>query len=412
MPSPVADCQVTVLPFVSQPDGDEVIIGHPDRVSFLAIPKEAAEVIGWLAGGVTIGGAQDLFREKYGESLDMEGFLDTLENKGFIRLASPGDGDPIPDPLDRPPKTFHFAWISARFARLFFNPFSLTLYGLLILAGIGLAISRPHLLPGWRSLAFQDHFLTVGLMVLGLNLLATFLHEMGHLLAARSVGVGARMGLGNRLWVLVAETDVTGLWALPRASRYLPFLAGALVDAISGSSLLLLLFAWDSGLLASPDRGVVQIFEALLLGYILRITWQCYLFLRTDFYYVIANFFRCKDLLKDTEVFLKNQAARLWSRFERTDQSHIPRSELRFIRFYAWIWVLGRGVALYVFIMIQVPLLVHYATAIFSRLVEGPKVNPAVFSESLAVSLLSLLLAGCGLWLWFKDLTGRRIDHG
>ena len=57
-----------------------------------------------------------------------------------------------------------------------------------------------------------------------------FVHELAHLIAARAVGVNSRMGISHRLWYLVAETDLTGLWSVTRNQRYLPMLAGMIVD--------------------------------------------------------------------------------------------------------------------------------------------------------------------------------------
>ncbi len=39
------------------------------------------------------------------------------------------------------------------------------------------------------------------------------LHELGHLATARAAGAPARISLGTRLQFLVAQTDVSGVWA-------------------------------------------------------------------------------------------------------------------------------------------------------------------------------------------------------
>jgi hypothetical protein len=50
--------------------------------------------------------------------------------------------------------------------------------------------------------------------------LTATVHELAHLAAARSLGVPARIGLSTRLFYLVAQTDVSGIWAAPRRARY------------------------------------------------------------------------------------------------------------------------------------------------------------------------------------------------
>jgi putative peptide zinc metalloprotease protein len=407
--------RVTVFPFVQQSDGEEVIIGHPGRASFLAIPKEAAEALDWLASGLTIGSVRERFRSQYGEDLDLANFLAILERKGFLQV-NPSDFEGTgmasatspAHPLEDRSFHSHFMWIPEEVSRFLFNPTSIKIYSLLIATAIVLVICNPKLLPSWRALAFRDHFLAVALAGFGLNLVATFFHEMGHLLAARSLGIGARLGLGNRLWIIVAETDLTGLWSLPRSKRYLPFLAGALVDGVSASILIILLYFWNRSLPISPIPQVMRLVQAMLLAYLLRLTWQCYFFVRTDLYYVIANAFHCKNLLSDTEVFLKNLLRRFFPAFQIVDQSHIPASEMRFIRAYAWIWISGRVAALYILFAIQVPLLIHYLTSIFRSLAKGPDGNLLSFSESLVLTASSLALAASGLWLWSREMAKER----
>jgi hypothetical protein len=208
--------------------------------------------------------------------------------------------------------------------------------------------------------------------------------------------------------MLVAETDVTGLWALPSKERYLPFLAGILVDAVSASVLILFLFLSDLGIFGQPMPLVQRVTSAMLFGYFLRLAWQCYFFVRTDLYYVIANLFHCKNLLGDTETFLKNLVSRVLTSVRYKEQSHIPRREMGFIRIYAVVWVLGRFLAAYVLVTAQIPLLIHYTTSIFRRLAAGPGADLAAYRESLTISSISLALAVLGFGIWFRSLADSR----
>lgn len=402
---------VHVPPYFQQVDGDEVIIGHPERAVFIAIPGQAAEVLDWLAKGLSPADTSALFRSRNGEDLDLEGFLEILEAKGFVQrtLGAPASEDGtlasrVPVVPAKPP---HFTWIPEKAARALFAPAAIWIYLGIIASGVSIAATHPYLIPSWRSLAFQNHFLTVALITLFLNLLAAFFHEMGHLLAARRRSISARLGVGNRLWMVVAETDVTGLWVLPPKQRYLPFLAGILVDAVSASVLILFLFLLNVGVFGHLIPLVQRVTSAMLFGYFLRLVWQCYFFLRTDLYYVFANFFHCKDLLGDTVTFLKNRLPRILPSIQYADQSHIPRREMGFIRIYAVVWVLGRLLAAYVLVIAQIPLLFYYTKAIFRHLVAGPGANLAAYSESVTISSISLTLAVLGFGLWFRSLARR-----
>src|SRR5688500_19707863 len=82
------ETRVSVHPFSRQLENGEFIIGRPDTGVFLALPAEAVEVLDQLAGGRTVGEAQDLFQQQHGELLDMDDFLGFLETKGLVQAKN------------------------------------------------------------------------------------------------------------------------------------------------------------------------------------------------------------------------------------------------------------------------------------------------------------------------------------
>lgn len=232
--------------------------------------------------------------------------------------------------------------------------------------------------------------------------MTVFLHEMAHLVAARAVGVDSRLGISNRLWILVAETDMTGIWGVPRRQRYLPFLAGPLFDAVLASLFLLSLFAGRSGWVSLSPMAVRLLSGALFVSF-MRLLWQCYFFLRTDLYFVVANYFGCKNLMADTATFLRNQTALLMRKLQPVDQSHIPAGEMRVIRGYSLVWVAGRAVALGTLCLISLPLMWHYGVAIITTLGMGVGQNPARFVDVVVIGTISLTLQVTGLYMWIRN---------
>lgn len=405
------DSRVAVYPFTRQYEGQEVIIGRLDTAVFLVLPSEAIELLDYLALGKTVGEANSLYQQNYGEVPALEDLLDILEQKGFVQPLDQDGAAQSHNILKKtvitlgakpPTVRFHYANFPQSLARNLFSRHVLLGCGVLIgLALIALTID-PSLLPGWSAHFFQKNLTLMRLVLTLLNYSTLFLHEMAHLLAARAIGVSSRLGISHRLWYLVAETDMTGVWSIPRNQRYLPFLAGPLLDATSASVLVLLLFAQGRGwLMLHPV--VFQLGRAMLLIYLMRLLWQCYLFVRTDFYFVIANFFRCKSLMKDTEVFLRNQRARLFRSLRRVDQSHIPVGEMRVIRWYALLWIFGRVAALGSLFFITIPLIWHYYLAIFAVLKAGFQANPYAFVDGLLMAFLVLTPQGLGFWLWIRS---------
>jgi hypothetical protein len=399
---------VEVLPFTRQAEGDEVVIGRPETGIFLALPAEAVEILDDLAAGRSVGAAQENFSRAHHETPDVADLLTFLDTKGFVRRRN-GDYrqslEPSPSPASPTPsnRKYHFGDIPETVARRFFGPTSTRLYLLVIALAVLLVAQHPVLIPNGRSLYFSDYQTAKVLIVFSFSLLSLFIHEFCHLLAARAASVKSRIGLGRRLWVLVAETDLTGLWAVPREKRYLPLLAGPISDGVFASLIIFLLYARMQGYLVL-SRGVFEVVRAILLLYFVRLLWQCFFFVRTDFYYVIAAYFGCKSLMKDTQLFIRNQIRRLFRRDALGDQSRIPFAEMRAIKAYSVLWILGRGLAFASLFLVTFPALSGYLNDMFNALKRGYSADPYSFVDTMVVNLINLVPVVIGLGLWLTSM--------
>lgn len=407
----LTDRRVAVYPFVRQQEGKEVVIGNLNTSIFLVLPSEAVELLDNLAQGKKICEVQREHQHKYNEIPDLEELLNILEQKGFVKV--------LPENVDyQPPffintfdkkssqksklRRYHFANFPQDLAQKLFARRVMLGCGIIIGLALITSVFEPSLIPGWEAQFFKKNLTLMRLSFLLIDYFTLFLHEMAHLIAARAVGISSRLGISNRMWYLVAETDITGVWSVPRSQRYIPFLAGSLLDATSASLLIIIFFIHIHGwLILHPI--VFQMGQALLLSYLMRLLWQCYLFIRTDFYFVIANFFCCKNLMQDTEAFLHNQLARIIRSMRKVDQSHIPLHEKRVIYWYSWFWIIGRIAALSSLICITIPLLWNYCVAIFMTLSAGYQTNPYAFLDALVMGLLIFTRQSVGYGLWIRS---------
>lgn len=407
-----ADVAVQVYPFTRQTDGEEIVIGRADTVVFLALPPDAIELLDHLADGKTVGQAQQLYQAKYGEIPDMEDFLVLLEQKGFVKaqcapssLLVTSDGNLASSTSNQipAPVRFHFANFPLPLAQALYSRPIVLAAGAIITLALVCVVAEPALIPGWDAFLFTEHLTLMRVSLTLLSYFTIFLHEMAHLVAARSVGVSSRLGISHRLWFWVAETDMTGVWGVPKRQRYLPFLAGPLLDATSAALIILVTFAATYGWLAlSPV--VFRLAEAMLLVYLLRLLWQCYFFIRTDFYFVIANFFKCKNLMQDTQVFLLNQLRRCIGSGKITDQTYIPATEMRVIQCYALVWLVGRSLAFGTLFFITIPLIYNYTLVIGAALGRGYTADPYGFVDALVMGMLFFVPLVAGFWLWIRSL--------
>jgi putative peptide zinc metalloprotease protein len=388
------DARVIVEQLSRQPERDGVLVGRADLATFLVLPAEAVDVLDDLARGLTVGEAQARSRERHGETPDLESFLIELEARGFVRPAA-GEAPPA-----AAARAAHFAGIPVVWARRLCRVTFLA-GGAAMIAAAAAAALDPQVIPGWRAAYFPNDTALGVLWLMTVGVAGTFVHEMAHLVAARAFNVSCRFSISNRLWFVVWETDMTGIWALPKNSRYIPILAGPFVD-LATASILILVFAAERRAWLELAPATLVFGRALLFVYLMRVVWQCYVFVRTDFYYAIANFLGCKSLLRDTETLLRDLRSR-WLRIgPRQDLRSIPQVERRMLGAYAIVWLAGRVLALSVLVFVQLPLFLEYlmlfTAAIFGSAPSGQSVASAATLVS-GVLFVVLFLSGLGMWV-------------
>jgi hypothetical protein len=400
-----AEAVVTVYPFSQHAEGEEVTLCNATHSAFVSVPALAVELLTDLAAGLSVGQAQARFAQRHGETPDMDDFLAIMESEGFVAVRAEGEGDQTQaaavTALPTAAPRSHFQNLSPQTARrLCSRP--VVLSGL-VLIGLALALvaQDPTLLPAPSVMVFQHDLTLLSITVTAFILATVFLHEMAHLVAARAAGAPARLGLSNRLWVLVAETDMTGIWMAPRRQRYLAFLAGPLLDAVSAALLIVLLWTSRRHWLLLPPLAVL-LCRVFLFTYLVRLLWQCYLFVRTDFYYVLATLFNCKNLMHDTQVLLRNGLARLIPTIGPIDQSEIPARERRVIRCYALVWLTGRALAS--LLLISVPILWGYGVEIEAILSGSRPPSSYTVIDALTWGLIAVAIQGGGVLLWVRSL--------
>jgi putative peptide zinc metalloprotease protein len=394
------DARVSVRPIAQRREGASVTIGDLSRQVFLTIPAEGMELLTALADGKTVGEALRRYEDDHDETPDVEDFLTALAAEGFVARAD----DAAPPPWAEPPPVPSLGRISPAAARRLFSVPVLCLCAVLVGTALALVAADPRVVPGPAVLVFPAHIAAMGLALGGAALAGLFAHEFAHLLAARACGVPARIRPGRRLWFLVAETDMSGIWMAPTAWRYLSFVAGAIVDAVSAALLVGVLWAQRRGWIALP-AGLEQLTGAVLFSYLMRLLWQCFFFVRTDLYYVLATALGCKRLLADTEDLLRNRWARWRGSSPPVDQSGIPPAEMRAIRWYAVVWLGGRALAFGCLFGVTLPLLAGYGIEL-ARAATGHS-RYGTF-DLLTLVAFGLILQGAGLWIWINSFRRRR----
>lgn len=307
--------RLRLLPFVTQPTGDRVLVGRADGSDWIELDRVGATVLQQLDQGLTIAEVQQQIASQVGTPVDVLAFARELTSLGF---AMPSAGPPAQARQALPRHVVRWPWL-----------------WWVCLAGSALGLgytawafgSGRVVLPGGADLLLPGLPLG-GALVLWLvaTLILATIHELAHVAVARMYGLRPRIRLSRRgLW-RVAETDLTGVWILPWSLRWRPVLAGLLADTIVLGGMTLL-----AQLAAQPTTVVVaRMVQGIVLTHML---WQWQWYLRTDLYFLLAVVGRTLNLRQTAWLWLQ---ARLRSATPEqvATLATVPAHEQRIARIY------------------------------------------------------------------------------
>ena len=233
-----------------------------------------------------------------------------------------------------------------------------------------------------------------------------FLHEGFHVLAGQRIGLHSKLNVSNRYGYLVFETQTNGLLSVPRKKRYLPFLAGMLLDV---TMVGLLVLAAD---LTRHGDGSLSLLGKACLGVgfsvVLRIAWQFQLYLQTDLYYVFSTALNCHDLHVASMSLLKN---RIWRRLGRrdklVDEDQWTARDRKVGSWYGFLLVFGLLAAIVLTAVGSLPIAISYVQTAYRHLMTGD-LNPKFWDAVLSLSINTVELGA----VFFLSRRKRRLNAG
>jgi hypothetical protein len=334
------------------PEDGGVMVGRPDIGSYALFPVEGAEALRRLDAGQTLSTVADWYERASGETLDVADFLAALADLGFLRADGEDHTDPGPVRWQRLGKWLFSwpAWLG---------------YLALTTAAIVAMVGTSTLRPSWHNLFFTSHLTLIPLTLTFTQIPCILVHEAFHALAGRRLGLPSTLGIGRRLYYVVAETRLDSLLSVPRRQRYLPFFAGMVADAIIISGLTL-----ASSALAG--HGLPGWLPALCLAVaftcLLRLIWQVMFYLETDLYYAVSTALRCADLQNATRFRIKTQWRRLLRRPAPEQAGDWSDRDLAVARWYEPLLLAGYAFSLGSLVWAGIPTLAHFWTTVYHRL--------------------------------------------
>ena len=259
---------------------------------------------------------------------------------------------------------------------------------LVLIGWAALATLRaPDLRPSYHQVFFTGSLTIVELTAALVQIPGIMLHEAAHVLAGRRIGLQSRLSVGRRFNFVVFETSLRGLVAVPRRQRYLPILAGPLLDLLLIAGLTL--FADASRLADGRLSAAGRLCLAISFTTLLRLVWQLYLHLRTDGYFLFSTVLGCFDLHNVAWLTLRNRVYRWLRLTDRVlDESAWHPVDRRAARWYSLLLVVGYALSGATLALAVVPTAYTFLSGVLARLVEGgPDAGPAHLDAAVFLAL-------------------------
>jgi len=345
-------------------DASSWIIGRTETGDFIRTSPEGKAVYQDALKGLTVGEL-----EAKHKGVDVRLFLYELLHEGFVQRV---DNRKIHDhrserfsPLLNNVKQDQVAWL--------FHPILLTLYAAVLVFGLYLLATHPDYLPVPGDMFFTDNLTLLLLVSFFVGWILVFVHEFGHYLAAKSYGLLTRFGITHRFYYVVAITDVTNVYTLPRNKRFRVFFAGMIVDAL----------IMCGALIGIWFNICVPFLSFLVLIQFLGLVWQLLVFLRTDLYFVIENILDVHNLHDKTLVLITNPFRRI-----KKEISYDTPHEHAILWLYTLAYVLGIGALTLLVVVYSLPITLQLLRQVFGQLFLFDQ--PARFYDAVVFLLVTL----------------------
>jgi hypothetical protein len=391
LPSITLNSQVSLHLLSRQRENGVAIIGRGDQ--FLELPPEGLDFINWLNEGLTLREARERFEAIY-SPFPEEDVLEVVHTFLECDFVATVDNQVISSRRTQRPTSA--PRIRQEWAQALFSKPVLIAWMLFCIPAVSLWVITPALWPRAADYFWIEYYFLIVLVdiLLGLALISS--HELAHWLACRAKGIEATITWTQRMGVwLMSQTIMHNIWAVPRQARLLPLAAGMAWDVFLMSMVLYLLFLAKIGWLILPLL-LVRFLKFYVLAATMSLVGQFWLFSRMDGYFLLSALLGQRNLQGDTFQWFKSKIRRA-VRFEP------PASGMNFIYIYALIVLLGGGLFLGQFLLIELPIKLHLIWESLLKLGPGGRAAPLDFADGVAVLTSQVIYLVLMIYVYWRD---------
>jgi hypothetical protein len=376
--------RLSITPIEIRKDKKHYIVEDKLTGDFYEMPEVCIDAIDLINQGFSLGEIETSLIEKFpNEEVNLVDFANQLFELGLIDQL---DGEKIEKKhISKEPSGM--LWVSPKLGRFFFNKFTVLLYSVILVLNIVIFIVHPSLFPH-RDDIFVFEIMVVNVIFwMAFSFLFVLIHEFGHVLAIRAHNLPTKMEIGHRMFFVVLLTDMSSIWRLPPKDRNILFLAGLYFDSI-----LLFLALITQLFFPNSSNFIIGLVHLATFDIVLRMIFQCCIYMKTDLYYVFENISGCYNLMENAKQAINKRLSFL--KLQQMDEV-IFSGEKRTVSFYTLLYFLGFVITIFLYFHYYIPEIIHVGEQILPGFINSPTSllfwDAVVFSLQVGIFILLLL---------------------
>jgi putative peptide zinc metalloprotease protein len=381
--------RITMVPIRIRKDQKHYIVEDKLTGEFYEMPEVCIEAINLMNQGAILVDIERDLKEKF-KNVEVD-ILDFAEQLLELKLIESIDDIKVVK-QQNPKEQLGFFWISPRVGKFFFNRFTLPLYIAIFILNIVILIMNPSLFPHHQDIFVFDIMVVNVIFWMAFSFLLVLIHEVGHVLPMRAKNLPTKLEVSHRMFFVVLQTDMSSVWKLAPKDRSELYLGGLCFDSV------LLFISLIFQLIIPVDHWFIQgLMQLAVFDIVLRMLFQCCIYMKTDLYFVFENISGCYNLMENTKQTIRQRFSFLKS---KVSEEVIFSGEKKTVFIYSLFYLLGIILTVVLYFMYYIPEVIYAAKKLLPGFAQPP--SSLLFWDALVFSLQVGIFITLLLYSWRK----------
>jgi putative peptide zinc metalloprotease protein len=378
------DSCLSLVPIEIRKDKKNYIVEDQLSGEFYEMPEVCIAALNLFNQGKRLGEIEKELLGKFpNEDVNLLEFAEQLNE---LDLIAEIDGEKVEKKLNQKER-LGFLAIPPTIGKIFFNKLTYLMYFVLFIVNLFLFITQPSLFPHHEDIFVFDIMALNVVLWMSFTFLLLLVHELGHILAMRAHNLPTKLGVGHRMFFVVIETDMSSVWKLAPKERNVLFFAGLCFDMV------ILFIALVSQLLFPNGSWLfIGLLNLAVFDVVLRIIYQCCIYMKTDLYFVFENVSGCYNLMENAKQNIRNKLS--FIRFKGRKEV-LFLEEGRTVFLYTILYFLGFVISVALYFIYYIPEIIHAGNHLLPGFSKGPTSllfwDAVLFSLQVGIFILLLL---------------------